>query len=146
MAITKWNPFGEIAGFERELNRVINDAFGARRASAEQGNAVWHPSVDVHEDDNSYTLDVELPGLARENVTVNFQDGTLTISGERTYTNESKQKNAHRLERLYGSFHRSFSFPTHVESERISATFKDGVLTIDVPKAEEVKPKQIEIG
>ena len=145
MSIVKINPFNEMVGFQREMNRFFNDFFPALKDEANR-SAVWRPSVDLHEDENAYTVDVELPGVNKEDVNVNFQDGALSISGDRKYENESKEQNAHRIERFYGKFHRSFTFPTAINGDGITASYENGLLKISVPKAEEVKPHQIEIG
>ena len=144
MSIVKFNPFSDAVGFQSEMNRLFDDFFPARREG--NGNtALWHPTVDVHEDEHSYLIDAELPGLKKEDVKVNFQDGVLTISGERKYENESKEKNAHRVERFYGKFSRTFNFPSTINGDGISASYDNGVLKITVPKAEEVKPRQIAV-
>jgi len=140
---------------QREMNRFLDSFFPttARRRTDEDGpeSAVWRPVVDVHEDEQGFLIDAELPGLTKEDVKIDFQDGTLTVAGERSYSYEKKEgdatapKNAHRLERFYGKFLRSFTFPSAVNSDAISAHFQDGVLKIMVPKAEELKPKRIEI-
>lgn len=146
MSIVKFNPLSELTGLQREMNRVFDDFFPARAGSSDSEGAVWRPSVDVHEDANGFAIDVELAGIPKENVRINFQEGTLSISGERKYENESTEKNAHRIERFYGKFHRSFNIPGTVDSDKITATFTDGILHVEIPKAEVVKPRQIEIG
>ena len=144
MSIVKFNPFDNPVGFQREMGRLFQDFFPARTENNSTGG--WHPTVDVHEDEQAYLVDVELPGVAKDDVKVNFHEGSLTISGERKYENESKEKNAHRVERFYGKFSRTFNFPSTINSEKIAASYENGVLKITVPKAEEVKPRQIEIG
>lgn len=137
---------------QREMNRFLDSFFPTtRRRNDEDGSesAVWRPVVDVHEDESGFVIDVELPGLTKEDVKINLQDGTLTVAGERSYTYEAKegerQPNAHRIERFYGKFLRSFTFPAAINAEGVSARFENGILTVHVPKAEELKPKQIEI-
>lgn len=140
---------------QREMNRLFDTFFPTTRKATEEGfeSAVWRPMVDVHEDEQSYVIDAELPGLRREDVRINFQDGVLAISGERNYgyekkegENGGKERNCHRLERFYGKFHRTFTFPSAVNADGIRAKFDNGILTITVPKAETVRPRQIEIG
>lgn len=144
---------------QREMNRLFDTFFPTTRKTTEEGfeSAVWRPMVDVHEDEHSYIIDAELPGMGREDVRINFQEGTLTLSGERSYRHEkrengengengAKDKNCHRLERFYGKFFRSFTFPSAVNADAITAKFDNGLLTITVPKAETVKPRQIQIG
>ncbi|MBS1910417.1 MAG: Hsp20/alpha crystallin family protein [Bacteroidetes bacterium] len=161
MSIVRYPGFN-VHGFQRdlqrEMNRLFDGFFPTSRKNNDDGfeSAVWRPVVDVHEDDHAYLLDVELPGLSRDDIKINFQEGTLSIAGERSYEYEKKengengavqgnQKNAHRVERFYGKFHRSFSFPASVNAEGIKASFENGVLRITVPKAETVKPRQISI-
>ena len=146
MAIAKWIPFGELAGFERDLNQVLNQAFTARQRMAASGSGSWSPLVDVHEDEDAFRVDMELPGFERSDVSVSLEDGTLTVSGERRYSDDAREKSAHRLERKYGSFSRSFSFPGQIEVAKITAAFENGLLTIVLPKSETMKPKQIDIG
>ncbi len=144
MSIVRFNPFGANSPFEREISRFFNEVFPVRESgeSVVQG---WRPSVDVHEDEGGYTVEVELPGVNREDVHVSFQDGTLKIEGERRYQEESEERNVHRRERFFGRFSRSFSFPGMVNGEKISASQKDGILTVTIPKAEQAKARQIEI-
>jgi len=140
---------------QREFNRLFDTIFPTptdKAADAEPQSAVWRPTVDLHENSDGFIVDAELPGLKKEDVQINFQDGTLSISGERKYAYEkkgedgAKDESCHRMERFYGRFHRSFTFPTAVDADKIRASFDNGVLKVVVPKAEVVKPRQIEIG
>lgn len=175
MAIVRFNPMNEVMNLQREMDRLVDRFFPATRTDDEAArSAVWRPTVDIHEDENSYTIDAELPGMKKEDVKISFQDGVLSISGERRYeyeevpTAEEKGGNGngkgegtvegrvpvekragrscHRMERFYGRFHRSFTFPTAVNPDAINARFDNGVLKVSVPKAEQVKPRQIQIG
>jgi len=103
------------------------------------------PPVDIEEDDREYLLKAELPGMKKEDVTLKVEGGTLSISGERKEEKEEKDKKHHRVERSYGAFVRSFALPEAVLSEKVSAEFKDGILTVHVPKDEKAKPKAIEV-
>lgn len=145
MSIVKFNPLSDLVSMQRDVNRMFDHFFPSRPDNQERESAVWRPVVDIHESENGYTVDVELPGLKKDEVSLNFQDGTLSISGERKYDQESTEKNSHRIERFYGKFFRSFSFPAAVDGDRIEASFGEGVLKISIPKAEEVKPRRIEI-
>ena len=107
--------------------------------------SVWTPAVDVAEHDNEYLVKVELPGVSKDDVTITMQENILTIRGEKKDGKESKGTNYHSVERSYGSFQRSFTLPTTVKTDKIDAAFKDGILTITMPKAEEAKAKQIEV-
>lgn len=152
--------YGLQRDLQREMNKIFDGVFPSQRKATEEGfeSAVWRPVVDIHEDENSYIIDAELPGLTREDVKLSFQEGTLTISGERSYQYDRKgengangdnvvarEKNCHRMERFYGKFFRSVTFPTPVNSDAINARFDNGVLTVTVPKVEPVRPRQIEI-
>jgi HSP20 family protein len=151
--------YGTQRDLQREVNRILNTVFPAQCKPAESAPsqaAAWRPAVDVHENETSYVIDVELPGLTRDDVKISYQDGTLTVSGERVNRHETpavegeenaaKRTNRYRSERQYGKFSRAFTFSAAVNSEGISARFENGVLTITVAKAEAVRPRQIEIG
>jgi HSP20 family protein len=129
-----WPTFGRLASLQDELNRLFD--------STVEG---WAPALDVHEDKDSYTVRVELPGMKREEIEVSLQDDALVISGERKAEERKEDTEVHRQERYYGKFSRTLSFPTAVAGDKVKATYKDGVLGITVPKAEEAKPKQINI-
>ena len=103
------------------------------------------PAVDIAEQENEYEVKVELPGVSKEDVKISLESNILTIKGEKKEEKEEKKTNLHRVERSYGMFQRSFTLPTTVKSDKIDATFSDGVLTITLPKVEEAKPKQIEV-
>ena len=105
----------------------------------------WTPLVDIIEDNNEYLVKAELPELKKEEVKVNVENGQLTISGERKSEKEEKGKKFHRIERSYGSFLRSFTLPESVNADTVSAEFKDGVLSVHLPKDEKAKPKSIEV-
>ncbi len=162
MSVVRFHPLNDLYSVQRELSRLFDTLVPTARPSADQEpeTAVWRPAVDVHEDDHGYTIDVELPGLSREDVKINFQEGTLTISGERRYAyekkegkgaepesngNGTKEKSVHRMERVYGRFFRSFNLPSTVQTDAIAAKFESGVLKVSVPKAEKMRPRQIEI-
>ena len=153
MSIVRWNPGREfptspsdILNMQREINRMFDGFFrGGTQADETQFPSVWTPAVDVAEHDNDYIVKVELPGVAKDDVKITMQDNILTIRGEKKHEKETKEPDYHRVERAYGSFQRSFTLPTTVKNERIEAAYKDGILTITLPKAEEAKPKQIEV-
>lgn len=161
MTNVRFGPFNAAFDLQRELNKIFDTVSPRCDVDVKVDAGTWRPAVDVHEDENSYLIEAELPGIAREDVKINFQDGALTISGERRYTHEPKaegnegaeanasakpSRNRNRVERFYGRFSRSFKLPATVNPENIKARFENGVLIVTVPKAEVVKPKQIEIG
>lgn len=107
--------------------------------------AEWAPVVDIVEDGQNYVIKAELPGVNKEDIKVGVQDDVLTVSGHRHYEKEEKDKKFHRIERSYGSFARSFTLPEDSDGEKVSAEFKDGMLKVQLPKTERVKPKQVEV-
>ncbi|MDH7516144.1 MAG: Hsp20/alpha crystallin family protein [Bacteroidota bacterium] len=145
MMLTRWNPLNEMLNLQREMDRLFNFVTPRSRRDEDYDSAVWMPVVDISEDNDQYILHFDLPGIDKKDVKMSFADNTLTVSGERKEATEKKDVTCHRIERVYGKFYRSFTFPSAVNAEKISATYKDGVLTVTVPKAEEVKPKQITI-
>src|SRR2546425_12649664 len=135
----------------KDLQNRLSGLFGrasARRKNGEQESiavAEWAPLVDITEDDKEYLIKAELPEVRKDDVKVAVENGVLTISGERKFEKEQKNKKYHRVERAYGSFVRSFTLPEGADADKVNAEFKDGVLKVHLPKSEEVKPKQIEV-
>ena len=138
------NPFRELFDLQRGINQLF-DASLADRQDEEVALKAWTPAVDIYEDENSFLIKLDLPEINRDDVKVNLNENTLSISGERKVENETKRENYQRVERSYGQFYRSFTLPPNVNIEAISAQFKDGVLRLTLPKREEAKPKQIEV-
>jgi len=151
MTLVKFNPMRDLVDFERQFNKMFNsfeNRFGISRSKDgenEYENAVWMPLTDIYEDKEKYTLKLDLPGIKKDDVKISFVDNKLSISGERSQESEHKDSKCHRIERSFGRYYRSFNLPEQVQSDKINAEFKDGQLTISVPKAEEAKPKEIEI-
>ena len=143
MTITRWNPVNDIMNMQREMNRLFSGLTPNSKRDEDYESAVWSPTVDITEDTDKYTLTFDIPGVDKSDVRMSFADNTLKVSGERKTVEEQKDVTCHRIERVYGKFYRSFNFPTLVSSDKISADYKNGVLTVTVPKAEESKPKQI---
>jgi HSP20 family protein len=140
MALVRWNPISELAGLEIDrLNRMFSDLY------AEQTQA-WVPPVDIFEnDDHEVVIKAELPDMKKEDIHVTFENNVLTLAGERRQEASTRREQFQRLERRHGSFSRSFTLPASVDASHIAATYKDGVLTIRLPRREEAKPKQIAI-
>ena len=111
----------------------------------EDGMGMWDPAVDLYEKDDHFIIKAELPGIKKDDIKVDLKDRVLTLSGERTYDNEVKEENYYRRERSYGKFQRAFTLPVDVDSEKIKAEFKDGVLQIEVPKPEDKKAKRVTV-
>jgi len=143
MTLVRWDPVRQLAGMEIDrLNRMFSDFYG------EHFTRGWLPPVDIFENDaHEVVIKAELPEIKREDISVSFENGVLTLSGERKVEQQSANKGGyHRQERFTGSFSRSFTVPATVNASAISATYKDGVLTIRLPQREEAKPKQIVVG
>jgi HSP20 family protein len=141
MAIVRWDPTRELAGMEVDrLNRMFSEFY------EDAFTRGWVPAVDIYEtDDHEVVLKAELPDMKREDISLTFENGVLTLKGERKFEQEAKRENFQRLERRYGAFSRSFTLPNTVDAARIHAAYKDGVLTIRLPQREEAKPKQIAV-
>lgn len=146
--ITRWSdPFRDLQTFQNQMNRLLTETFGGPGvAGRDEGvSAAWAPPVDIAENKDALTFTVELPGFRQEDITLNIENGVLTLEGERRFEKKTEEKSWHRVERSYGRFIRSFSLPVNVDAEKVAASLNEGVLTIDVPKREETKPKSIPI-
>jgi HSP20 family protein len=129
--------------FSREVDRLFDAFFGSDR---EGGSRRWVPAIDLVEAEDHFVLKADLPGLAEDDVSIEVQDGTLRITGERKAESETSEQGWYRLERSYGSFSRSLTLPDGVDPDAISAEFERGVLEVRIPKPEERKPRRVEIG
>ncbi len=147
MAIVKWDPFRELEEMSDRLNRVFNRPALPRTGNGKETMtaADWSPVVDVLETEKEYVIKAELPEVKKDDVKITVQDGVLTIQGERKHEAEEKGKRFHRIERSYGAFVRSFSVPDFVDEGKVAAEFKDGVLSLHLPKTEKAKPRAIEV-
>ena len=143
MTLVRWDPFREMAALSERLNRVLSDHPSLGRNGETYGT--WTPPVDIFERDEQLILRAELPGLSRADIDVRVENGVLTLHGERRREAGFDEDGAHRLERVFGSFTRSFTLPTTVDAARIAATYKDGVLEVVLPKSEASKPKKVQI-
>lgn len=152
-ALTRWDPLKGWDPFQemREMQDRLSKLLGGTVARTDNGKeetmtvALWSPLVDISEDDREYTIRAELPGLRREDVKVTVENGVLSISGERKYEKEDKNRKYHRVERAYGNFVRNFSIPDDADPAKVSAEFKDGVLNVRLVKDERAKPKTVEV-
>ena len=149
MAIVRWEPFRDLMTVQDRMNRIFDDAFrGAARPGTEEDWALggsWAPAVDIFENEGNLVLKAELPGIDPKDVDVRVENNVLTLHGERKFDSEVKREQYHRVERAYGSFGRSFSLPDDVSPAKVSAEFKDGVLTVHLAKTEKAKPRQVEV-
>jgi len=144
--MTSWDLFEDLRAAQDEMLRATRGRGwrpGQQYDSA--GTAVWAPAVDISERKDAYLVAVELPGVNAGDVEITFEDGLLTIQGERHFAHDSAEEKMHRTERSYGAFRRSITLPSHVEADKIEATAQDGVLQIMVPKASEVQAKRIQV-
>lgn len=137
------DPFRELSTLQREVDRLFGDALGGSSTPATAG--AWAPALDVEEDEDAFTLHVELPGVATDDVEVSLEENVLTIEGERRFYEDRDSDTFRRVERSFGRFHRAVRLPDRVDGARVTAMHRDGLLTIEVPKAEESKPRRIDI-
>lgn len=141
--VTRWDPFRDLLGLQNDMTRLFGRALGSE--VEESGGRAWAPPLDIFETPEAYVVTAELPGFGPDQVDVTVSEGTLTISGERKFYDEVNEDSFHRIERRFGSFQRSITLPTQAQSEKISADFDKGVLTVSIPKAETAKPRRVEI-
>lgn len=132
--LVKWNPFGELTRFERNMRSLFDfDVNG------------WRPAIDVYEDKEKITLEAELPGVKQEDVDISIDNKVLTIKGEKKFDKKDKNKEYFRVERAEGTFVRSFTLPNDIVIDEIEAAYKNGILTVSIPKSPEKVPKKIKI-
>lgn len=145
MDIVQWKPFREVTRLRNEMDRLWDEYFGPGRRALKPLEEEWMPAVDVSETTDKITIKAEIPGMEANDIDISMVGDTLTIKGEKKVEREEKEENYHMVERSYGSFSRSMKLPVSVDSDKVDATYKNGVLTVVLPKKEEVKPKPIEI-
>ncbi len=145
MAIARFDPFRDLAVLQDRMNRLFNDSYGSRQDDHLLNRGTWTPPVDIYEAEGGLIMKAELPDMKREDIEVSVENNTLSIRGERKLDSEIKQENFHRVERAYGSFVRTFSLPATVDSAKIAAEYKNGVLTLRLPVREEAKPRTIDV-
>jgi HSP20 family protein len=153
----RWDPFQDLRDAQEEMAQMAQMAqmsprlahalglHGQPQGSGRAETTAWAPALDISERKDAYLVTVELPGVEAEDLEITMEDGLLTIQGERQFTSESSEQQFHRIERRYGAFRRSITLPAQVQAEQIEASFDNGVLQIVVPKAEEAKPKRIQV-
>jgi HSP20 family protein len=140
-SMLRWDPFRDLMGIQSELNRL----FGRTYAGDPGVAGAWVPPLDIYESQERFVVTLELPGIDPADVEVSVDDSVLTVKGERKLSSETSEENFHRIERRYGQFVRSLSLPSTADAEHIEASFDKGVLTIQVPKVEQAKPKKITV-
>ena len=135
--------FRDVAPMHDEMERFVRQVFGDREQASSAG--AFSPALDVEEDENAFTLHVELPSIDPNDVDVSLEENVLTIAGERRFYDTKNAEGFRRVERHFGRFHRAVRLPDRVNADQVEATYKDGLLTITVPKAEEAKPRRIQV-
>ena len=145
MALVKYNPLRELRSMQEQMNRLLNVSWNHDLAGEDIKEGIWQTSVDIYETEDSIVINAELPDVDQKDIEVHIEDNTLTLKGERKHSSDVKKENYHRIERYFGSFQRSFSLPANVQQDGISAVCERGVLSITLPKKDEVKPRQIKV-
>ncbi|MBI5384087.1 MAG: Hsp20/alpha crystallin family protein [Verrucomicrobia bacterium] len=143
--VTGWSPFWHLSTLRDEIDRLFETPLAEFTRGTQQFLGGWLPAVDLYEDKDSVVVKAELPGMKKEDIEISLHDGVLTLAGERKQEQKFKDAELYRTERFLGRFQRTLSLPSPVESDKVSATYKDGILTVTLPKTEEAKPKQIEV-
>jgi HSP20 family protein len=142
MAIVRWTPNRHWMSLQEEMNRLFDDFSGPSQTADE---TVWAPRVDISETKDDIIVKAELPGVSPESINVDIVNNTLTVQGEKTKDDTVEGENFYRVERIYGKFMRSFSLPQRVKADEVKARYKDGILFVTIPKAEEAKPREIKV-
>jgi HSP20 family protein len=140
--LAHWSPFDRLASIRDEFNRLFDSTAPSRDSRLFSG---WSPALDVYDDKDHLVVKVELPGMKKDEIEISLHDGTLTVAGERKVEKDVNEGQTFRSERFFGKFQRSLTLPTAVDAGKVKAAYKDGILTVELPKADEAKPKQIEV-
>jgi HSP20 family protein len=143
--LTRFEPFREFSTLQDRINRVFRESYRGAEGDESLTTSSFAPAVDVYEDEHQVTLKIEVPGIDEKDIDIQVENNILTVHGERKIEKEEKEENYRRVERQYGSFTRTFTLPTTVDTESVSATYDKGVLKIALPKKAEAKPKQIKV-
>ena len=142
--ITRWDPFRDVSSFRDQMNRLFADTFSPGRVS-DSALTAWAPVVDIYETENELVIKADLADIEEKNLDIRVENNMLTLRGERKFEQTVSEDNYLRVERSYGTFSRSFSLPNTVNAEAIQAEYRNGVLTVRMPKREESKPRQIKV-
>jgi HSP20 family protein len=144
-SLDRWEPFRHLVDIQGEVNRLLDTFVGRPMTATQAQGRTWLPAVDMHETKDDLTLKVELPGVREKDVAVSITGDLLTIRGERRWEDESKEQKFLHVERVYGRFERLIQLPMAVQADKVKAAYRDGVLEVTLPKAEELKPREIKI-
>ncbi len=142
--LTRWDPFRELNALQNRMNRLFEEQYGGGREESLTAGA-FVPPVDIYEDEHGIQLKLEVPGIEEKDLDIKVENNVLTVTGERKFEKEQKEENFHRIERRYGSFTRSFTLPNTVDTDKITADYGNGVLSVHLAKRAEAKPKQIKV-
>jgi HSP20 family protein len=142
MAITRWDPFREVVALQNRMNSLFREM---NENESPLTTASFVPAVDIYEDPKKVVLKLEVPGIEEKDLDIRVENNTLTVKGERKFEKEEKEENFHRIERRYGTFFRSFTLPSTVDSEHINASYNAGILKLELSKKPEAQPKQIKV-
>lgn len=146
MTIVRWDPFRNMTTLQDRINRVFDETVNrSQDYDDEVSKCEWRPIVDIFDTEKAIIINAELPGVSKEDITLDVKENILTLKGERKSAEEVKKENYYRMERCFGTFERAFTLPSAADPVKITANFKDGVLRIEIPKPEEKRPKQISI-
>jgi HSP20 family protein len=146
MALVKWDPFRDVAELQNRINRMFDESFGRTQELDDEMNLrAWRPAVDIYEAQNGVVVAVELPGVSKDSVAVEVKDDVLTLKGERLADPSISEDSYYRRERLFGPFKRSFTLHQNIKPDQIKATFKDGILQIEIPRPVQEQPKQVTV-
>ena len=145
MTIVRWEPLRELSSLQSEMNRLFNTAFDTPSPASGTVARRWMPAMDLVESADHFVLRADLPGMGEDDVQIELEDGTLTVSGERKSEHEEREEGFHRVERSFGAFSRSLTLPKGIDGDAVSASFDRGVLEIRIPKPETQKPRRISI-
>lgn len=137
--LRRGHPLRELVNLRDDMDRLFDTFFGR------EAEGFWSPTVDIEEDNKNYLVKAELPGILKDDIIISVRGNLITLSGERKHTSETKTKTFHRIERSYGRFSRTIALPADVDSDKVKATYKDGILTVTLSKLESTKPKEIEV-
>jgi len=143
--MTGWTPFWQLTNLRDEIDRLFETPLADFTRGTQQFLGGWLPAVDLYEDKENVLVKAELPGMKKEEIEISLHEGVLTISGERKQEQKFKDAEMHRTERFIGRFQRTISLPSPVQADKVNAAYKDGILTVTLPKTEEAKPKQIDV-
>jgi HSP20 family protein len=145
LSVDRWDPFRNMSDIQGEVNRLFDSFLGRPTVATGSAARTWAPVLDMHETKDDLVLSFELPGVTDKDVSLSITGDLLTVKGERAFDRDSHGENAHHIERVYGKFERSVQLPMPVQADKVKASYRDGVLEVRLPKAEEVKPKAIKI-